>query len=182
MWQILQCCLAAYAFIPVISINGYIGFFFLQFIRLWNVCFQRYCPARWIWLKFLSCLSDSCNPPPFLLLLSLEFGVPPFMSLSCLSLPFLLVIFKQGDFLGFFSMYCIQNCFICRPSDSTVSEDAALWKNLLDSEDVIVLFRIFGRNTPLIIPEYFIRYLCGVFSLVSIGNLFRINEWNYFRF
>ncbi len=29
-----------------------------------------------------------------------------------------------GGFLGFFSLYCIQNCFICRPSDSTVSEDA----------------------------------------------------------
>jgi hypothetical protein len=25
-----------------------------------------------------------------------------------------------------FSMYCIQHCFICRPSDSTVSEDAAI--------------------------------------------------------
>jgi hypothetical protein len=28
--------------------------------------------------------------------------------------------------LGFFSMYCIQHCFICRPSDSTVSEDAEI--------------------------------------------------------
>ncbi len=26
----------------------------------------------------------------------------------------------------FFSMYCIQHCFICRPSDSTVSEDAGI--------------------------------------------------------
>jgi hypothetical protein len=27
-------------------------------------------------------------------------------------------------------MYCIQHCFICRPSDSTVSEDA-VFENLL---------------------------------------------------
>ncbi len=30
---------------------------------------------------------------------------------------------KSGIFLGFFSMYCIQHCFICRPSDS---EDAGI--------------------------------------------------------
>jgi hypothetical protein len=35
--------------------------------------------------------------------------------------------FKQGDFFDFFfSMYYIQHCFICRPSDSTVSEDAGI--------------------------------------------------------
>jgi hypothetical protein len=35
--------------------------------------------------------------------------------------------FKQGGILDFlFSMYCIQHCFICRPSDSTVSEDAGI--------------------------------------------------------
>jgi hypothetical protein len=28
-----------------------------------------------------------------------------------------------GDFIGFFQ-YCIQHCFVCRPSDSTVSVDA----------------------------------------------------------
>ncbi len=34
---------------------------------------------------------------------------------------------KKGDFFGLiFSMYCIQHCFICRPSDSTVSEDAGI--------------------------------------------------------
>jgi hypothetical protein len=34
----------------------------------------------------------------------------------------------KGDFFGFFSffMYDIQHCFICRPSDSTVSEDAGI--------------------------------------------------------
>jgi hypothetical protein len=26
----------------------------------------------------------------------------------------------------FFSVYCIQHCFICRPSDSNVSEDAGI--------------------------------------------------------
>ena len=35
--------------------------------------------------------------------------------------------FNRGDFVGFFSMYCfIQACFICGPSDSTVSEDAGI--------------------------------------------------------
>jgi len=33
---------------------------------------------------------------------------------------------EHGDFLGFFMyfMHSIQHCFICRPSDSTVPEDA----------------------------------------------------------
>jgi hypothetical protein len=30
--------------------------------------------------------------------------------------------FKQGDFLDILKLYC----FICRPSDSTVSEDAGI--------------------------------------------------------
>jgi hypothetical protein len=34
--------------------------------------------------------------------------------------------FKQGDYLNFFSMHCKQHRFICRPSDSTVSEDAGV--------------------------------------------------------
>ncbi len=34
---------------------------------------------------------------------------------------------KQGDLFGFFfSLYCFQHCFICRPSDSTVSEDTGI--------------------------------------------------------
>ncbi len=32
----------------------------------------------------------------------------------------------QGFFLDFLSLYGIQHCFICRPSDSTVSEDARI--------------------------------------------------------
>jgi hypothetical protein len=33
----------------------------------------------------------------------------------------------QGDFFGFFLfLNDIQHCFICRPSDSTVSEDAGI--------------------------------------------------------
>ncbi len=34
--------------------------------------------------------------------------------------------YKQGDFFGFFFLCIIQHCFICRPSDSTVSEDAGI--------------------------------------------------------
>jgi hypothetical protein len=33
---------------------------------------------------------------------------------------------KQGDFFVSFCTYFSQHCFICRPSDSTVSEDAGL--------------------------------------------------------
>jgi hypothetical protein len=34
---------------------------------------------------------------------------------------------RKGGFLGFFLlMYDIQHCFICRPSDFTVSEDAGI--------------------------------------------------------
>jgi hypothetical protein len=29
-------------------------------------------------------------------------------------------------FFYFFSMYCIQHCFVCRPPDFTVSEDAGI--------------------------------------------------------
>ena len=36
------------------------------------------------------------------------------------------LIFTEGDFLEFFSMHCIQHYFICRLSDSTVSEDAGI--------------------------------------------------------
>jgi hypothetical protein len=40
--------------------------------------------------------------------------------------------FEQGDFLDIFSLYCIQHCIICRPSDSTVSEDSAIEPTELD--------------------------------------------------
>jgi hypothetical protein len=37
------------------------------------------------------------------------------------------ILFKQGDFLRFFSLCTvIHHCFICRPSDSIVSEDAGI--------------------------------------------------------
>ncbi len=42
-------------------------------------------------------------------------------------------LFLQGEFFGIyflFFMYCIQHCFICRPSDSSVSEDAVtVWED-----------------------------------------------------
>ncbi len=40
-----------------------------------------------------------------------------------------LVLFKKGIFFSFFFfffLYFIQHCFVCRPSDSTVSEDAGI--------------------------------------------------------
>ncbi len=54
----------------------------------------------------------------------------------------------------------------------------SLWKNLLDSEDVIVFFLIFGQDIPLLIPE--------TFYLVSLQCFFTSidwkPEWNNFRF
>jgi hypothetical protein len=40
----------------------------------------------------------------------------------------IMTLFSKGDYFGFFLfyMYDIQHCFICRPSDSTVSEDAGI--------------------------------------------------------
>ncbi len=35
-------------------------------------------------------------------------------------------IFFMGDFFGYFFLYDIQHYFICRPSDSTMSEDAGI--------------------------------------------------------
>ncbi len=41
---------------------------------------------------------------------------------------FFYLFFKEGIFLIFspFSLYDVQHCFICRPSDSIVSEDAGI--------------------------------------------------------
>jgi hypothetical protein len=39
---------------------------------------------------------------------------------SCWDLALVPEIYKQGDFLDFFSMYFIEHCFICRPSDHCV--------------------------------------------------------------
>jgi hypothetical protein len=41
-------------------------------------------------------------------------------------------------FLGFFSMYCIQHCFICRLSDSTVSEDAGIESRIVATSALAV--------------------------------------------
>ncbi len=34
---------------------------------------------------------------------------------------------EQQDFLDFFPLYCIQHCFICRPSDSKTKVDLIHW-------------------------------------------------------
>jgi hypothetical protein len=70
---------------------------------------------------------------------------------------------EKGEFFYFFSLYVIKHCFICRPSDSTVSEDAGIeqmtvaasaltarcsittgldlihWLDLIQKEDAILL-------------------------------------------
>jgi hypothetical protein len=58
----------------------------------------------------------------------------------------------------------------------------ALWKNLLGSSDVVVFFRLCDGDIPLMFTENSIRSLCGVFTLVYMGNMFRRNKGNYFRF
>jgi hypothetical protein len=47
-----------------------------------------------------------------------------------------------GGFLDFVSMYCIQHCFICRPSDFSVSEDAGI-----ESRTVATSSWAFGSQT-----------------------------------
>jgi hypothetical protein len=51
-----------------------------------------------------------------------------FSHLPCLLWFFYISVYSTGGFFGFFSssMYSIKHCFICRPSDSTVSEDAGI--------------------------------------------------------
>ncbi len=78
-------------------------FFAAVFVRLWPQSLH-------IVITFFSCTLSafSCTP--------IHTHIP--LRLICTQEA------KQGDFLDFFSsMYCIQHCFICRPSDSTVSED-----------------------------------------------------------
>jgi hypothetical protein len=46
-------------------------------------------------------------------------------------------IFKGGFYC--FLMYCIQHCFICRPSDSTASEDAAIEPRIVATTALTVI-------------------------------------------
>jgi hypothetical protein len=61
-------------------------------------------------------------------------------------------------------MYFIQHCFICRPSDSTVSEDAGIeprtvatlaLEDILRLEDYLQSWRIFSLSWRLAIQKQF---------------------------
>jgi hypothetical protein len=54
------------------------------------------------------------------------YNVAPFTCIQCTNS----YSFNRGIFLDLF-MYFIQHCFICRPSDSTVSQDAGIDPGLL---------------------------------------------------
>jgi hypothetical protein len=41
-------------------------------------------------------------------------------------IPTITVVIANRGIFFLFSMYCIQHCFICRPSDSAVSEDTGI--------------------------------------------------------
>jgi hypothetical protein len=79
---------------------SYIPYFFPRIIQPFPHCFHQFPPSFHI------------NPPYFI----------PFLPILLSSL-FLKYFF--GGFFFFFSYY-IQHCFICRPSDSTVSTDAGI--------------------------------------------------------
>jgi hypothetical protein len=87
------------------------------------------------------------------------------------------IIFKQGDFLNFFlCMYFIKHCIICRPSYSTVTEDAGIEprtvssSKLADRRDALALFIILcsshsATSHPIIMDEDIFNALVG--SIVS---------------
>jgi hypothetical protein len=75
--------------------------------------------------------------------------------------------FFKGDFFNFFQ-YFIQHCFICRPSDFTVSEDAGIGPRtvatLALAKSHPVIFRCSGSNILLTI--YFLSFAKRQFIFV----------------
>ncbi len=53
----------------------------------------------------------------------------------------------------YFSMYCIQHCFICRPSDYTVSEDAGIEPRTVATSELAVRRSSQARSHPLIFVD-----------------------------
>ncbi len=69
-----------------------------------------------------------------------------------------------GGFLDFFPMYCVLHCFICRPSDSTVSKDAGIELLPWQSEALTTRLDLFQRTKELLTK----RMMKDVFILVSV--------------
>jgi hypothetical protein len=78
----------------------------------------RRCSRRWT--RTATVLSHSTSGSPS----ALPRSSPRFKVIA--HLQFQLLVIKQGNLFFFLSIYCIQHCFICRPLDSTVSEDAGI--------------------------------------------------------
>jgi hypothetical protein len=69
---------------------------------------------------------------------------------------YILCIFNRGDFFGLFflCMYFSQHCFICRPSDTTVSEDPGIEPRTVAASALAVRRSIATRLhlIPILIP------------------------------
>ncbi len=92
----------------------YLPFPWSPFFLLSRLCSPPVCLS---WLSAcLACISRS----PILVTTCFKYFCPAYFCrlISCI---------LKRDFFGFLIfMYLIQHCFICRPSDSTVSEDAGI--------------------------------------------------------
>jgi hypothetical protein len=73
----------------------------------------------------------------------------------------------MGGFLDFFPMYCVQHCFICRPSDSTVSENAGIELLPWQSEALTTRLDLLRRTEELLTK----RMIKDVFILVSVPDV-----------
>ncbi len=72
---------------------------------------------------------------------------------------FSLINFKRGFFGFFIFMYVIQNCFICRPSDFTVSVDAGI-----EPRTVATLALTARRSSHLAIAKYLLLTIVSGFQ------------------
>jgi hypothetical protein len=76
--------------------------------------------------------------------------------------------YKTGGFFWFFSsMYCIQHCFICRPSDSTVSKDAGIEPRTVTTSALAVRH---SKEAPNCSLHYTFYVLCQFFNTQSYSK------------
>jgi hypothetical protein len=80
---------------------------------------------------------------------------------------FIYIFFKGG----IFGVYDIQHCFICRPSDSTVSEDAAIEPRTVATTALAVRrSNHSARSQPR--TECKCTYLCYAAAIVNCNPIF----------
>jgi hypothetical protein len=81
------------------------------------------------------------------------------------------IFFKVGIFGFYFFMYDFQHCFICRPSDSTVSEDAGIEPRTVVTTALAVRRsndspgKIYMQNTKRILSFFYVALLQCFFHI-----------------